>query len=151
MNDFSAAEEILKTMLAKLGFETVVTTVEEKDGPCLNIESADSSHIIGKNGDRLEDLQYLLNRIVSKNEAPLPRMKVDCENFRKNQEAQLLEKVRVLADKVKQDSKPARTRPLNAYYRRLVHNALADDEQIITSSPQGDARYKRVTLSKKDA
>jgi len=110
--------------------------------------SNDSEHIIGKGGDRLEDLQYLMNRIVSQKFPEIPRIKVDCDGYRKKQEEQLIEKINSLADKVREDGKPARTRPLNAYYRRLVHNAFTDQEDISTSSPDGNARFKRVTISR---
>jgi len=148
MTDYSPAEEVLRTMLAKLGFEAELQTEEEADGPCIQISSSDSSYLIGKNGDRLEDLQYLMNRIVSESHPDLPRIKVDCNGYRKEQESILLDKVKSLAEKVKEDGKSARTRPLNAYYRRLVHNSLADEKEVQTSSPDGSSRYKRVTISK---
>ncbi len=147
MKDYSTAESVLKTMLGKLGFEVDLVTRDEASGPCINIISEDSSTIIGKNGDRLEDLQYLMNRIISRKDPSLPRIKVDCEDYRKQQELLLLEKVNSLADKVRADGKPARTRPLNAYYRRLVHNAFSEVDDIQTSSPEGVSRYKRIQIS----
>jgi len=126
MTDYSPAEEVLRTMLAKLGFEAELQTEEEADGPCIQISSSDSSYLIGKNGDRLEDLQYLMNRIVSESHPDLPRIKVDCNGYRKEQESILLDKVKSLA----------------------VHNSLADEKEVQTSSPDGSSRYKRVTISK---
>lgn len=148
MKDLSAAENVLKTMLGKLGFEVSTKLVEESGGPCIQIFSEQSELIIGKNGDRLEDLQYLLNRIVSLKDPSLPRIKVDCEEYRKQQEEQLLSKARSLAEKVREDGKSARTRPLNAYYRRLVHNVFTDVEDIATASQEGNGRYKRVIISR---
>lgn len=151
MSETAAAEEVLRKMLSSLGFEIDIQVEQAEDGPCLQISSEHSSHIIGKNGDRLEDLQYLVNRIAQKANEKLPRIKVDCHNYRKDQEAQLLEKVCDLADKVRVDGRSARTRPLNAYYRRLVHNAFLEDEEIETTSPDGSSRYKRVQISKKSS
>ena len=148
MQDLSIAENVLKTMLSKLGFEVSTTVVEEASGPCIQITSEQSDLIIGNNGDRLEDLQYLMNRIVSIKDPSIPRIKVDCEEYRKKQEEQLLEKAKSLAEKVRGDGKSAKTRPLNAYYRRLVHNVFTDVEDITTSSQDGNARYKRVIISK---
>jgi len=147
MTGNEAAEKVVRTMLGHLGFEVDVVIEEGTDGPCLQLSSPDSQFIIGKNGDRLEDIQYLVNRIVSKHFPEMPRVKVDCDGYRKIQEEQLLEKVVELAHKVKADGRAARTRPLNAYYRRLVHNVLAEIEGIETSSPEGNSRYKRIKIA----
>lgn len=151
MKDYSAADSVLKTMLWQLGFEVSVEIVEEADGPCACISSPDSQIIIGKAGDRLEDLQYLMNRIVSIKHPELPKVKVDCDGYRKAQEALLLENVMSLAEKVREEGKPARTRPLNAYYRRIVHNAFTDVEDMVTSSPEENTRYKRVKIEQVEA
>ena len=151
MSEYGAAEKVLKTMLSTLGFEVEVVTKVTVDGACMQIQSDQSELIIGKNGDRLEDLQYLVNRIIVKKEPNMARIKVDCEDYRKNQEAHLLGKVASLAEKVKVDGKSARTRPLNAYYRRIVHNAFTDDTEVKTSSPEGSSRFKRIQISKKES
>lgn len=142
-----AAEKILATMLEKLGFLAVIRHEQTDDGLCLQVITEDSVSIIGKNGDRLEDFQYLVNRLLQKHYPDAPRVKVDCEHYRLKQEESLIEKSRLLAQRVAQDGKPARTRPLNAYYRRIVHNALADIAEVETSSPSGNTRYKRIQIN----
>ena len=146
MNWEDAAEKILVTMLGHLGFEIGVKREQTDDGMCLQVVYEDSKLIIGRNGDRLEDLQYLLNRTLSKHYPDAPRVKVDCDNYRSEQETRLIEKAQELALRVKETGKSARTRPLNAYYRRVVHNALSDLEGIVTASPKGDSRYKRIEI-----
>ncbi|MGJ8671692.1 protein jag [Rubritalea sp.] len=141
-----ASEKILVTMLGHLGFEVGVERVESEDGLCLQIKVEDSKAIIGRNGDRLEDLQYLVNRILNKHFPDAPRVKVDCDGYRFEQEGKLVEKARELAVKVVESGKSVRTRPLNAYYRRIVHNALADQNGITTVSPSGVTRYKRIEI-----
>lgn len=133
-------------MLGHLGFSIEVERVMSDDGLCLQIKIDDSKAVIGRNGDRLEDLQYLVNRILSKHFPDAPRVKVDCENYRQAQEAKLVEMAKLLAEKVMESGKSVRTRPLNAYYRRLVHNALASIEEIETQSPKGGDRYKRIEI-----
>ncbi|WP_018968841.1 protein jag [Rubritalea marina] len=142
-----AAEKILVTMLGHLGFEVGVKREQGDDGLCLQVVYEDSKLIIGRNGDRLEDLQYLLNRTLNKHYPDAPRVKVDCDNYRSEQEAKLIEKARELAVRVASTGKSARTRPLNAYYRRVVHNALTDIEGVATQSPKSDARYKRIEIT----
>lgn len=115
---------------------------------CLNISSLDSQYIIGGDGDRLDDLQYLVNRMIQRKMEDAPRVKVDCDHYRERNEARLLEKARSLAERVQESGKPMKMPPLNAYHRRLVHNALQSMEGIVTESEEGDSRYKRITIRK---
>jgi spoIIIJ-associated protein len=148
MNWELAAEKILITMMGHLGFEIQVAGEKLVDGLCLNISTEHSKSVIGRNGDRLEDIQYLVNRILQKHYPDAPRVKVDCDQYRQEQENTLVEKAKELAVKVAETGKSVRTRPLNAYYRRIVHNALTD-APVETHSPRSAARFKRVEISPK--
>lgn len=148
MNEVDAAGKILNTMLVKLGFRVGLEISENEDGPCLNILTDDSANLIGKHGDRLEDLQYLTNRILIKHYPGAPRIRVDCDHYRANQEQVLLDEARELASQVLSDGKERQLKPLNAYYRRLAYNTLSDVEGITTSSPSGNSRYKRILIEK---
>ena len=151
MTTVESANKILDTMLGHLGFTATIEVQETHDGPCLQIHSGESEAIIGKDGDRLDDFQYLVNRIVRRHLPKAERIKVDCGHFRSIQEDHLNDEVKGIADRVKTTGKAFQMRPLNAYYRRLVYNVLADDPQIISHSPQGDDRLKRITISAKSA
>ena len=151
MTTVESATKVLDTMLGHLGFTATIELQETHDGPCLQIHSGESDALIGKDGDRLDDLQYLVNRIVRRHYPKAERIRVDCEHFRSIQEDQLNEEVKALAERVKTSGKPFQMRPLNAYYRRLVHNILVDDPLISSHSPQGDDRLKRITISSKHA
>lgn len=137
-------------MLGHLGLSAAIEEEQSPEGPCLQIVTDDPEPIIGPHGERLDDLQYLLNRTLRKHFPQAPRIRVDCGNFRATHEAGLNEEVRNLAERVRASGKPVLMRPLNAYYRRLVHNALADEAGIESISPPGDSRLKRITLRKKD-
>ena len=151
MTTVESANKILDTMLGHLGFTATIEVQETHDGPCLQIHSGESEAIIGKDGDRLDDFQYLVNRIVRRHLPKAERIKVDCGHFRSIQEDHLNDEVKGIADRVKSTGKAFQMRPLNAYYRRLVYNVLADDPQIVSHSPQGDDRLKRITISAKSA
>tara|TARA_B110000285_G_scaffold233256_1_gene306466 strand:- start:1984 stop:2433 length:450 start_codon:yes stop_codon:yes gene_type:complete len=148
MNEVEAAGKILISMLNKLGFEAELEISEVEDGPCLDIKTNEGAHLIGKHGDRLEDLQYLTNRILTKHYPDAPRVKVDCDHYRANQEQKMLASVREIALQVVDDGKSRQLKPLNAYYRRLAHNTLAEIDGIVTNSPKVDSRYKRIEVSK---
>ena len=149
MTTVESATKVLDTMLGHLGFTATIEVQQTEDGPCLQIHSGESETLIGKDGDRLDDLQYLVNRIVRRHDPKAERIKVDCGHFRSIQEDHLNEEVRGIAERVKATGKPFQMRPLNAYYRRLVHNILVGDPQIASHSPQGDDRLKRITISAK--
>lgn len=148
MNEVDAAGKILGSMLGKLGFDTELEVIEADDGPCLNIKTDEGAHLIGKHGDRLEDLQYLTNRILTKHYPDAPRVKVDCDHYRANQEQELLDTIREIAHQVVEDGKSRKLKPLNAYYRRLAYNALAEIDGVSASSPSGNSRFKRIEVSK---
>jgi spoIIIJ-associated protein len=149
MTTVDAATKILDTMLGHLGFTATIEHQKTHDGPCLQIHSADSQSLIGNEGDRLDDLQYLVNRILRRQFPDAERIKVDCEHFRAIQEDHLNQEVKSLAERVKANGKPLQMRPLNAYYRRMVHNILVGDPQIVSLSPEGTERLKRITISMK--
>jgi spoIIIJ-associated protein len=149
MTTVETATRILDTMLGQLGLAATIEVQETHDGPCLQIQSPDSKTIIGRDGDRLDDIQYLVNRILRRQFPKAERVKVDCEHFRTIREDQMAEEIREVAARVKETGKSHQLRPLNAYYRRMVHNLLIDDPEIETHSPEGDDRLKRITISAK--
>lgn len=151
MTTVETATKILDTMLGHLSLAATIEVQETDDGPCLQIRSTDSKAIIGRDGDRLDDIQYLVNRILRRQFPKAERIKVDCEHFRTIREDQMAEEIREVAARVKETGKSHTLRPLNAYYRRMVHNLLVNDPEIETHSPEGDDRLKRITISAKSA
>lgn len=149
MNPVEAATKILDAMIGHLGITATIEAQECHDGPCLQIHTQDSKVLIGNDGDRLDDLQYLVNRILKRQQPEAPRIKVDCEHFRSIREDQMIQEVKEIAERVKTTGKSHQLRPLNAYYRRLVHNTLVGDPDIVSHSPDGDSRLKRITIAKK--
>lgn len=151
MSHVEAASKILDTMLGHLGIAAEVEAQETENGPCLQIHSSESELIIGKDGDRLDDIQYLVNRILSRQQKDAPRIKIDCEHYRAMREDEMTKEVHEIAQRVKESGQSHQMRPLNAYYRRLVHNALVDDHDIVTSSPKSSDKLKRITIAKKES
>ena len=112
----------------------------------LNILSPDQTLLIGKGGDRLDDLQYLTNRILRGVNDDAPRVRVDCDGFRAQQEERVRDKARGIADKVKASGDEIWMTPMNSYHRRLVHNALADDPEIESVSEDSNMRNKKILI-----
>jgi len=140
MPPLDQAKEITDTMLGYLGFVTDVTIDESADGPALQIFTGESEWLIGRRGERLDDLQYLVNRILQ------ARVRIDVEHFRTMREDDLAGNVRGLADKVRATGRPLKLPPLNSYDRRIVHHVLAADPDIETWSPPDRSPLKQITL-----
>lgn len=151
METVETATKILDTMLGHLGLPATIETQDTPDGPCLQVHSAESKAIIGREGERLDDLQYLVNRILRRQFPKAERIKVDCEHYRTMREDKMASEIREIADKVKNTGKPFQLRPLNAYYRRMVYHILSGDPAVECHSPEGENRLKRITISPKSA
>jgi spoIIIJ-associated protein len=149
MTAAESAKKILDTMLGHLGFTATLEIQQTDDGPAIQVMTNESELLIGKDGDRLDDFQYLVNRILRRHIPKAERVKVDCEHFRSMQEDKLNTEVRGIAERVRATGKAFRMRPLNAYYRRLVYNALLNEPDIESHSPEGDDRLKRIVIQLK--
>ncbi len=139
-----AATNILRPLGFCFSFETEVY----EDGILLMISSPDARFLIGEDGDRLDDLQYLINRLVQTAWEDAPRVRVDCDRYRERAEAKLLRRARSRAERVLKTGKPLMMERLNAYQRRLVHNAMAEIPGIVTHSEESESRFKRITISR---
>jgi spoIIIJ-associated protein len=138
--------EVLDTILGYLGFAVEIEEQERDGNRVLQILTHEPERLIGRRDEVIDDLQYLVNRVLASQEPPGERVIVDVEHHRAMRDDALVEKVRHLAQAVRSTGCPIQTEPLNSYDRRIVHNAFKDDPQIATWSPQDDARVKRITI-----
>ncbi len=140
-------QELLDTMLGHLGY---AFDIQESTGPdgvsTLQVYTAESERLIGPGGQTLDDLQFLLNRLLQAKDRQAPRVIVDVEHYRTMQQDGFLREIRALAEQVRATGRPVQLEPMNSYDRRLVHNAFKEDPQITTVSPSQEARLKSITL-----
>lgn len=140
------ARDTLELMLGHLG---LVFEVEERDQggrTVLNIRTRDPARIVGRDGETLDDLQYLLNRILNRHDEGAPNVIVDVEGFRKREKLDFIGRVKLHANDVRRTGEPYQLPAMNSYDRRLVHQEFAEDPEIATQSEEGSARLKHVTL-----
>ena len=140
------ASNLAVSILRSLGFECSIASSWDGEEISLMISSPDSGFIIGDNGSRLDDLQYILNRLIVLQAEDAPRIRVDCDRYRERAEAKIVNNARAKAEKVLATGRPFTVGPMNAYHRRLVHSALADMPGIRTVSEEVDSRFKRITI-----
>lgn len=150
MTALEQSRQILENMLGYLGFYvTVEEDPDSPDGPTLQILTDEADALIGKRGEVLDDIQYLVNRLLIRRMTEAPRIRVDVEYYRSMHEDKMLERARELAEQVRATGRPVALPPMNSYYRRLIHNAFVNDPEVATESAKGDLRFKRVTLKKR--
>ena len=145
------ARETLELMLGHLGLVFEVEEMEPAGRHVLNIHSREANRLIGRDGQALEDLQYLLNRILNRNEEGATNVIIDVEGYRQKEKQDFLGRIRELADEVRRTGHPAVLAPMNSFDRRLVHQAFAEDPEILTQSEDGTARLKQITLALKSS
>ena len=144
-------KELLDTMLGHLDFSFEIKEYETGKGLTLQVYSPERERLLGRRGELLEDIQFLLNRMLQAKEKDAPRVVVDIEHWREMKDDSLLQRVRQLADVVRACGRPYQLEPMNSYQRRIIHNAFKDDPDVMTWSPPDDARIKRITLRKRPA
>lgn len=141
--------EILEILLGHLGLTAEIEEEARPAGRTLHIRTSDPGRLIGRNGKVLDDLQYLLNRIITREEEAAPRIIVDVENYRQQQMDQLLEKARAAGESVRAGGPEAVLPPMNSFERRLVHNLFKDDPDLASSSPPEPGRLKSITIRRR--
>jgi spoIIIJ-associated protein len=144
------ARETLELMLGHLGLVFEVEEMEPAGRHVLNIHSRESGRLIGRDGQVLEDLQYLLNRILNRGEEGAVNVIVDVDGYRQKEKQDFLGRIRAMADEVRRTGQPRVLPAMNSFDRRLVHQAFAEDPEIATHSEEGSARLKQVTLTLKN-
>ena len=126
-------------------------SVEDSNGRVsLQVQGGDAGLLIGKRGQTLEAIQYLVEKIVNKNNEQRVRVQVDVEGYLQNRRANLKDLALKMADKTKKTGKPATIGQMNAHDRRIVHLALKDDKMIRTQSV-GDGFLRKLVIFPKKA
>jgi spoIIIJ-associated protein len=140
------ASQILGDLLARMGLEAEVRTIDE-DPPMLAIELEDPGNLIGPRGEGIRSLQHLVRLILIRKEIDLPVV-IDIDGYRAKKEEQLKELAEQKAEQVRTSGRLAVLSPMSSYERRVVHMALRDVEDLITES-LGEGQNRRVMIKKK--
>jgi spoIIIJ-associated protein len=149
MEPIETAQEILDTMLGYLGFVAKIERDENHPGFGLQVITHEPKPLIGRQGERLDDIQYLVNRLLQLKIPDAPRIRIDVDHYRVSQEFRIIEEAERLAEQVARNGQPAHLPPMNSYFRRLIHHHFADHPAVKTVSPGDSARVKRITIQPK--
>ena len=126
---------------------SIETKLKEKQ---LSIElSGDEIGIlIGKRGQTLDSIQYLVSLVVNKGNSPYISILLDTENYRQRRKETLESLAYNLAKKVKQTKRNVVLEPMNPYERRIIHSTLQNDRYVTTYS-EGEEPYRNVVITLK--
>lgn len=136
----------LDEMLQTLGFSVSIEERPMDDQILLDIQTDDPGRLIGRSGQTLSELQYLLNRLVFHHDTKIPRIILDVCGYRQQARDQLIKRATETAEKVRRWGDVLELEPMNAYDRWVVHNALKDDPDVETTSVEVEGSDKKVIL-----
>lgn len=144
------AKNFLNDVFAAMKMTVVVDVQynEEEKNMDIELSGDDMGVLIGKRGQTLDSLQYLVSLVVNKNVDEYIRVKVDTENYRARRKETLENLAKNIAYKVKRNKRPVSLEPMNPYERRIIHSALQNDKYVTTHS-EGEEPFRRVVVTLK--
>ena len=128
--------------------EITVDYNEEEKIMNINIVGEDMGVLIGKRGQTLDSLQYLVSLVVNKESEEYIKVKLDTENYRERRKETLENLAKNIAYKVKKTRRSVALEPMNPYERRIIHSALQNDKFVETHS-EGEEPYRKIVVTLK--
>ena len=151
------ARRILEDLLERMDIEAYVTAVrstvpgqrgEPEETITLHVEGADEEAmglLIGRRGETLRSVQFMVNLLVSRKVQKWPQVVVDVGNYRQRRQESLEGLARRMAERVRQSGRPLMLEPMGAYERRIVHLALRSDPSVYTEST-GEGENRKIVI-----
>lgn len=144
------AKKYVEDTLSFFGINVDVYATADEDVIEINVPNTYLSNLlIGKNGDTLRSLQFLVRSTLIQKNAELTRVNVDVADYKRRHNDRIAEQAEKWAKEVLASGEPMNLRPMNPAERRVVHKVLADYSQLSTES-EGEGRDRHIVLSKKD-
>ena len=142
------AKEFLQDVFEAMKIQATVQINIHEDMMDVDLSGDEMGILIGKRGQTLDSLQYLLSLVVNKESENYVKVKVDTENYRQRRKETLESLARNIAFKVKRTKRPVSLEPMNPFERRVIHSALQNDKYVTTRS-EGEEPYRHVIVSLK--
>lgn len=145
-----SAKNFLNDVFAAMNMVVVVDVKYNENDREMDIDLSgdDMGVLIGKRGQTLDSLQYLVSLVVNKETEDYIRVKVDTENYRERRKETLENLAKNIAYKVKRTRRPVSLEPMNPYERRIIHSALQNDKYVTTHS-EGEEPFRKVVVTLK--
>jgi spoIIIJ-associated protein len=144
------AKKYVEDTLSFFGINVDVYATADEDVIELSVPNTYLSNLlIGKNGDTLRSLQFLVRTTLIQKEAELTRVNLDVADYKRRHNDRIADQAEKWAKQVLDSGEPMSLRPMNAAERRVVHKVLADYSQL-SSDSEGEGRDRHIVLKKKD-
>lgn len=147
-NPEAIAKDFLREVIVSMGISATPNIVLRDRNMTIDLTGTDASRLIGKHGQTLDSLQYLVSLVVNKGQAPFINISMDCENYRHKRKETLENLARNLAKKAKATRRNVVLEPMTPQERRIIHAALQNDRGVATYS-EGEEPYRNVVISPK--
>lgn len=143
-------KDFLARMFKAMNVDVNSTVDYDEESRTMNIvfDGEDMGLLIGKRGQTLDSLQYLVSLVVNKESEEYIHVKVDTENYRQRRKETLENLAKNIAYKVKRTKRSVSLEPMNPYERRIIHSALQNDKYVTTHS-EGEEPFRRVVVTLK--
>ena len=142
-------ENVVKEFLSKafdaMNLKVKINVTVDEESVDIDLVGDDMGVLIGKRGQTLDSLQYLVSLVVNKKSDKYLRVKLDTENYRERRKETLENLAKNIAFKVKRTKRPVSLEPMNPYERRVIHSALQNDRYVTTKS-EGEEPYRHVVV-----
>ena len=144
------AKNFLKEVFEAMDLVVVVEVDYDEEDREMDIDLSgdDMGVLIGKRGQTLDSLQYLVSLVVNKDTEEYIKVKVDTEDYRQRRKDTLENLAKNISYKVKRTKRPVSLEPMNPYERRIIHSALQNDRYVTTHS-EGEEPFRRVVVTLK--
>lgn len=144
------AEEFLTSVFDAMGLQVEIDAKlnEEEKELDVNLSGEEMGILIGKRGQTLDSLQYLVSLVVNKESDDYLRVKLDTENYRERRKETLETLAKNIAYKVKRTRRSVALEPMNPYERRIIHSAIQNDKYVFTRS-EGEEPFRHVVIALK--
>lgn len=139
------AKTLLSGILERMNIEAPVTADAREDAIVLNIQGDGGGLLIGKRGQNLDALQYIVNKATNRSGEDRKMIVIDTEAYRKRREDALVSLAERLGQKVKKTRKAVTVSHMNAHDRRIIHLTLQTDSSLTTKS-RGEGEYRKIII-----
>ena len=139
-------EDVFKKIVSHFVEGSTISAELKENNILLKMKSdADLGFLIGKNGDMIKNLEFLLSRIASKQNSQSVMVSIDINSYREKRDTLLKEKVKTMIDKVISINRPLSLNPMNSYERRICYLIIEENTEV-TYRTKEQGHLKKITI-----
>ncbi len=142
------AENLIKELLGKMGFEDILVSSlweDQQERAKLSLSGESAHYLLGFEGKTIESLQFLFNILLSRETGQECAVQVDALDYWEKKEKEIFAKVEYGISEVKRLKTPYRLPPMNAATRRMIHKTLAANPEVESVS-EGEGVWRKIIL-----